>query len=412
MRALGRLRLAARILSGFALAAAAIVGLGLALGAALSVILARRVVTPPGRADSDLRVLAVGESTIVLSSTLESRAPGRYGLWFADETGYAQIGQVVAQGPQWVARELLSTETRVPKRGDNARSSGWFYLSPAGLGLDFIEVSIATDLGPAPAWLVPAAIPSSTWAIHVHGRGVQRPETVRALGEFYEAGITSLAVSYRNDTEAPDSSDGRYGLGSTEYLDVEAAIGYARSAGAERVILMGWSMGGATVLQTLMLAEHREMIVGLVLDSPVVAWGPTIELHGTLNRLPSVVQRAAQALLGSDQAQLLVGTDNPLDLSSMNFVDRANELDRPILLMHSEDDGYVPVEPSRALAELRPDIVTYEEFDTAGHTRLWNYDSERWLGAIRDWLKVQLDDIRFGDRTAASDASSATKKRS
>jgi len=391
MRALSRLRIAVKVVSGVAIVAAAMVGLGVALGAMLSVIVARRVVTPPGRRDSVLRILAVGESTIVLSSTEESRAPGRFSLWFADETGFARIGQVVSQGQLWVARELLDIEKGIPQRGDNARTSGWFYLSPAGLGLDFSEVSIATDLGPAPAWLIPAEQPSSIWAIHVHGRGVQRPETVRALGEFYAAGLTSLSVSYRNDTEAPESSDNRYGLGSTEYRDVDAAIAFARSAGAERVILMGWSMGGATVLQTLMLSEHRDMIIGLVLDSPVIAWGPTIELHATANRIPLQIQRVAQAVLGSDQAQMLVGMETPLDLGALNFVDRADELDRPILLLHSEDDGYVPVEPSRRLAELRPDIVTYEEFDTAGHTRLWNYDSERWLGAIRSWLRMQLD---------------------
>lgn len=391
MRALSRVRLAVKIVSGVAIVAAAIVGLGLVFGAMLSVIVARRVVTPPRRRDSVIRILAVGESTIVLSSTEESRAPGRFSLWFADETGIARIGHVVSQGQLWVARELLDIEKGVPQRGDNARTSGWFYLSPAGLGLDFSEVIIETDLGPAPAWLIPAAQPSSIWAIHVHGRGVQRPETVRALGEFYAAGLTSLSVSYRNDTEAPDSSDNRYGLGSTEYRDVDAAIGYARAAGADRIILMGWSMGGATVLQTLMLSEHRDMIIGLVLDSPVIAWGPTIELHATGNRIPLQIQRAAQVVLGSDQTKMLVGMETPLDLGALNFVDRADELDRPILLLHSEDDGYVPVEPSRALAELRPDIVTYEEFDTAGHTRLWNYDSERWLGAIRNWLRIQLD---------------------
>lgn len=391
MRALSRVRLAVKIVSGVAIVAAAIVGLGLVFGAMLSVIVARRVVTPPRRRDSVIRILAVGESTIVLSSTEESRAPGRFSLWFADETGIARIGHVVSQGQLWVARELLDIEKGVPQRGDNARTSGWFYLSPAGLGLDFSEVIIETDLGPAPAWLIPAAQPSSIWAIHVHGRGVQRPETVRALGEFYAAGLTSLSVSYRNDTEAPDSSDNRYGLGSTEYRDVDAAIGYARAAGADRIILMGWSMGGATVLQTLMRSEHRDMIIGLVLDSPVIAWGPTIELHATGNRIPLQIQRAAQVVLGSDQAKMLVGMETPLDLGALNFVDRADELDRPILLLHSEDDGYVPVEPSRALAELRPDIVTYEEFDTAGHTRLWNYDSERWLGAIRNWLRIQLD---------------------
>ncbi|MGJ8721133.1 MAG: alpha/beta hydrolase family protein [Salinibacterium amurskyense] len=385
-----QLRVAAKVVGGVAVAAVAAAGIALVSGAALSVYFARRIVTPPGVADSTLRVLAVGESTIVLSSAAESRAPGRFSLWFADNSGLARIGPVVSQGAQWVARELIEVEKGVPQPGDNARTSGWFYVTPAGLGLEYSEVMVPTELGPAPAWLVPAARPAATWAIHIHGRGVQRPETVRALGEFHAAGVTSLAVSYRNDTEAPSSSDGRYGLGSTEYRDVDAAISYALAAGAERIILMGWSMGGATALQTLVRSSNRDTIIGLVLDSPVIAWGPTMELHGDLNRIPTPVQRAAQIVLNSDQAPFLVGMEGPLDIAEMNFVNRADELDRPILLMHSEDDGYVPVEPSRALAEARPDIVTYEEFDTAGHTRLWNYDSDRWLTAIRVWLAAQL----------------------
>lgn len=400
MREAGRSRIVVGILSGVAIGIATIGVIGVALSAVLSVLFARRLVTPPGRADSGLQIFALGESTIVLSSSAESRAPGRFSLWFANETGHARIGAVISQSRQWVARELLSVQYGEPKPGDNARTSGWFYLNPADLGLTFSEVLIETDLGVAPAWLVPSAEPSAAWAIHVHGRGVQRPETLRALPAFYAEGLTSLSVSYRNDTEAPNSLDRRYGLGSTEYRDVDAAISYARASGAERIILMGWSMGGATVLQTLMRSANRDMIVGLILDSPVVAWGPILELHGTINRLPAPIHRAAQAVLASEQAQFLVGTQNPLDFSSMNFIERAGELDRPILLLHSANDAYVPVEPSRALAKLRPDIVTYEEFDTAGHTRLWNYDSERWLGAIRAWLTIQLDDANEATASA------------
>lgn len=386
------------IVSGIAIGVTAVGIVGLVASAVLSVVFARRLVTPPGRADSGLQILAVGESTIVLSAALESRAPGRFSLWFADEAGHARIGAVVSESSRWVARELISVQRGIPHAGDNARTSGWFYLSPAELGLEFSEVHIETELGAAPAWLVPAAAASPTWAIHVHGRGVRREETLRALPEFYDAGITSLAVSYRNDTEAPDSPDRRYGLGSTEYRDVDAAISYALEAGAERIVLMGWSMGGATVLQTLMRSKSREVIVGLILDSPVIAWGPILELHGTINRIPTPIQRVAQEILAGEQAQLLVGTENPLDFAAMNFVGRATELDRPILLMHSTADAYVPVEPSRALAVLRPDIVTFEEFDTAGHTRLWNYDSERWLSAIRSWLRIHVgeDDAREG----------------
>ncbi len=65
---------------------------------------------------------------------------------------------------------------------------------------------------------------------------------------------------------------------------------------------------------------------------------------------------------------------------------RAGELHVPILLMHSDDDGYVPVTASRHLAAARPDIVTFEAFAVAAHTRLWNFDPVRWNSAISQWL--------------------------
>jgi pimeloyl-ACP methyl ester carboxylesterase len=69
-------------------------------------------------------------------------------------------------------------------------------------------------------------------------------------------------------------------------------------------------------------------------------------------------------------------------------VARAAELDVPILVLHSADDGFVPPTASRALATARPDIVSYEEFTVARHTKLWNYDPDRWNNAIAGWLKA------------------------
>jgi pimeloyl-ACP methyl ester carboxylesterase len=84
----------------------------------------------------------------------------------------------------------------------------------------------------------------------------------------------------------------------------------------------------------------------------------------------------------------MTGQLRPIDLNRLDFVGRAAELTVPILLMHSADDTYVPVTASRALARLRKDIVTYEEFTVAGHTKLWNYDAARWEGVIDRWLRA------------------------
>jgi hypothetical protein len=78
-----------------------------------------------------------------------------------------------------------------------------------------------------------------------------------------------------------------------------------------------------------------------------------------------------------------------------------------VLLLHSSGDSYVPVDASRELARLRPDIVTFDEFSHAGHTRLWNYDRERWTTDISRWLsRLQPPSGRTGSQPHPSGAAS------
>ena len=58
-----------------------------------------------------------------------------------------------------------------------------------------------------------------------------------------------------------------------------------------------------------------------------------------------------------------------------------------MLILHSDDDGFVPSDASYDLVVARPDLVKMQVFDTARHAKLWNYDQERWSEAIADWLR-------------------------
>ena len=356
--------------------------------AGVTLLVARTVVTPPRRRPEDTRILSVdGAGDLVsLSSTVDSRLPGEYSLFFADGSGHARVGDIVAETPGTVIRRLLRVDRGDLAHARRGRFSGWFYTGPADLGFPFENVEIQTELGPAPAWLVPAEAPSSRWVIGVHGRAVRREETLRAVPVFRAAGYTSLLVSYRNDEDAPASLDGRYGLGDTEWHDVEAAIRFAVDHGATDVVLMGWSMGGATVLQTVARSELAGVVRGIVLDSPVIDWVTALRFQGELRGLPNPIRSAVIALLGMKWAGRLTGQHVPIDLPRLDFVHRSADLNVPILLMHSDDDGLIPSTASLALAAARPDIVTYERFTIAGHTKLWNFDRVRWNDAIAHWL--------------------------
>lgn len=357
-----------------------------AASAVISVIVARTVVTPPRRREEDVRILAVDAETITLSTTLDTLTPGRYSLWFSQDTGHARVGEILAFTERTVTRELLAVDFGDIVDARTGRMSGWFYLSPAELDLPWTDATVETELGPAPAWLIPSAEPTGRWVIQVHGRAVRRQECLRAIPPFHAAGYTSLVVSYRNDGDAPRSADYRYALGDTEWHDVESAMRFAIDHGATEIVLMGWSMGGATVLQTLTRSELGHRVRAVVLESPVVDWVTALEYQGMSRRLPQPIRTAAIRLLSNRWAGFLTGQRTPVDFARLDLVARAADLAVPILLMHSADDGYIPVTGSDALAAGRPDIVTYERFTTARHTKLWNYDHERWDAAISRWL--------------------------
>ena len=74
---------------------------------------------------------------------------------------------------------------------------------------------------------------------------------------------------------------------------------------------------------------------------------------------------------------------------SLDIVARADELKVPILILHSDDDGFVPADASHALQQARPDLVTMPAFSGARHTKIWNYDQTGWSDAITGWLAAQ-----------------------
>lgn len=376
---------AGRIIVGAAIGAGVLAAAALAAGA-LAVAAARAVVTPPTRREQDVRILSHDEHTITLSVMPGSVTPGRYTLWFSHEAGHARIGDVISRSATSVTRELLAVDFGDLASARMGRVTGWYYLSPEEFGHPWQDVEIETELGPAPAWLIPAAEPTTRWAIHVHGRAVRREETLRGVPVFREAGFTSLLVSYRNDGDAPASADGRYALGAAEWRDLEAAMRFALDHGAKEIVLFGWSMGGAISLQTLTQSELADAVIGVALDSPVIDWVTALHYQAALNRLPRFVGVGAMVLLRSSWALPLTGSAEPIDLGRLDLVTRARELDVPVLIMHSEHDGYVPITASRALAVTRPDIVTFVPFREAQHTRLWNFDPNRWNTALRTWL--------------------------
>lgn len=378
-----------------AVGAATTAGWVTALGAVSSVsaaaYFARRVLTPDRERPDDTEVLAVDDHTVTLGITADTVVPGRYGLWLDGTDGHCRLGDVVGLDEERgrVTRELLGVDFGHLTPG-LARWNQYYYGSPPdrSLGLPTQHVEVLTELGPMPAWLVEAEQPTDRWAILVHGRGARREECLRGITPLRDSGINVLVPSYRNDPGAPSGPDGRYNLGLSEWRDIEDAALYAVQQGARELVLVGWSMGGAIVLQTLDRSWLTGHVSHVILDAPVIDWNDVLAHHAREHGVPAPVGTLSRTLMGRRWARRLVGVHDPVDVAKTNWVARADELRHRMLLIHSVDDEFVPVGPSEQLAEARPDLVRFEPWETARHTKEWNTDPERWETAVREFVSL------------------------
>ncbi|MFV0461376.1 MAG: alpha/beta hydrolase family protein [Actinomycetales bacterium] len=374
-------------------------GTAVVAGAAVSTVaayFARRVVTPDRVKPDDATVISVGAGTATLAATPETVSPGRYGLWLERGAGHVRLGQVVEKDvrARTVTRQVEQIDYGKLVVGPARWNKYYFAGTPtSALGIAHDDISISSDAGQLPTWFVRPSkevARRDVWAILVHGRGATREECLRAVPVLHRLGMPVLVPTYRNDVDGPATTTGRLSLGDAEWQDVEAAILHALDAGARDVVLFGWSMGGAIVLQHVSRSWTADRVRALVLDSPVIDWRDVLEHNAELAKLPRAVSELGLWMLADKAWRRVVGTDGPVDLRRLDWVTRAAELRLPILLLHSDDDEFVPSGPSRRLAQARPDLVTFESFPHARHCREWNTDPQRWEREVARFLLRHL----------------------
>ena len=355
--------------------------------------------------------MRVKNDVVFLDENLDTQLggfPGKYSLRFyesgrwpwrnrfinRDKLGHAVIGLTHSAAGGQIARALEGPIVGKTARAFGGWVSGWLGTEPEHFAKNITRIQLETRDG----WILPSWLQRQncgTWVIHVHGRGATPAETARNFELFAGLGFSNLSISYRQDHEAHESAAEtawpkgqklhRLSLGTDEWLDLEAAVEFATSQGATKIIVFGWSYGAAISLEFSRRSEAAHLVAAYIFDSPVISWRATLQRQLELASLPTKWADFAAKVLRDEKLAKKLGLKGAVDFAETETSALAKRITKPILILHSKDDGYIPFEPCEELAEANH-WVKLVRFEQARHCKLYNYDQARYAGAISEFL--------------------------
>ncbi len=199
------------------------------------------------------------------------------------------------------------------------------------------------------------------------------------------AGSFALGLKLSLNVLAPDQrahghSQGRtITFGIKERQDVLSWIQYCNRRFGDQtpIILCGLSMGAATVLMAAEL-DLPENVCGIIADSPYSSPGAIIRKVAKDEGYP---ERLAYPFLKLG-ARLYGG----FDLDSAAAVSSVKNARVPILLIHGEDDRFVPCDMSREIYANCGENARFFTFPDAGHCLSYVIDYRRYETVCIDFL--------------------------
>lgn len=243
---------------------------------------------------------------------------------------------------------------------------------PAVMGLPFEDVRFSASDGlKTSGWLVAPGDPGNAEktagpsfsgpprvVIFVHGHGGSRNEGLRYVPALSRAGVYSLLFDLRGIHEQAT-------MGYAEVRDVKGAISFVREKLAtDRIGLLGFSMGGATVLRT----SARDDRVRAAISSS--AFASAVDVLVEAGRRDFSLPRFPLVDFGIWLADIRGG----MELARVRPEEDIARIEIPLLLAHCERDPYVEFSHFQRLRGAAPSQTLFYVADCDKHARVWNSD--------------------------------------
>lgn len=215
--------------------------------------------------------------------------------------------------------------------------------------------------------------------IMCHGyRGTPSRDFSGGAGICMSLGYNVLLIEQRGHV----TSEGHtISFGVNERRDCRDWCRWAAERFRAPIILVGISMGAATVLMASEL-DLPENVRGIIADCPYTSPEAIIRKAGRDQGIPVSIAMPL-AKLGAR----IFGGFSPEVSGAAEAVRRARV---PILLIHGEDDGFVPCDMSREIAAANPELIEFHTFPGARHGTSYLVDTARYTKLVKDFSERVL----------------------
>ena len=311
------------------------------------------LVNEPAAPDYRYEVLAAGGGTLTLALPAEPPQELTDGelLGVVWAGGYGQVHAVVARDASSITREFAPL-TGTPEPGGAGR------LRLVRLAQRPRSGGHRVGGGRLRLWARGRPRPGSWRATGRRGRysstaaGPIRGKACEPCPPSSRPGSRSLLITYRNDPGAPEVEGRLARFGATEWEDLEGAVRYALDHGAEDVVLVGYSMGGAIVVSFLLRSDLADEVEAAVLEAPALELGDMVDARAGETSLPLIPVKVPIALTAV--AKQIASWRFGVDWGELDLVARAGEVATPMLIIHGTEDDTVPFAVSEEFAAAAP----------------------------------------------------------
>ncbi len=268
----------------------------------------------------------------------------------------------------WLTAERLTRATNHP-----------LSLDPCRVSLDAEPWTARTRDGVTlRGWRLASGVPRRLIVL-VHGMWSAWPEMAALGRDLHACGYDVLLFDLRGHGQSDPS---RLSLGARERADLRAVLDWARDAGYDegRIGWLGYSMGAATLV---LEAAANPAIRAAVLDSPYGDPPRLLQSQlGRHSRLPSWFNPGILAC-----ARLFYG----LRTEELVPIDAAAAWgDRPMLLIHGEDDSTVPVDQALQLGRAAGAACLTTILPGVEHVEAYRSDPARYVALIARFFEDSL----------------------